>query len=151
MPSKILNFLWRVARGVLPTAAELLKKQVDILPYCTWCQLYIEDTTHVLFNYCFARELWDSTGLSFMVFIGVMETAMETIRRFFTTANVKQRMMFSLVCWGLWVRRNKWVWERINMSSFGVKQMALNLLSEWNCAQMDGENHVIGSGARKNS
>ncbi|KAL8120291.1 hypothetical protein AgCh_017451 [Apium graveolens] len=32
-------------------------------------------------------------------------------------------------------RRNKWVWEKIVMSVFGIKQMALRMLEEWNRAR----------------
>lgn len=37
LPGKVSIFLWRVGRGVLPTAVELVKKRVSILPQCTWC------------------------------------------------------------------------------------------------------------------
>lgn len=80
LPGKISNFLWRVVRGVLPTAEMLTQKHVDISPQCAWCQNHAEDVVHVLFQCCFAREVWESTGLQNLVFNGEVETVMETFR-----------------------------------------------------------------------
>ncbi|XP_074346541.1 uncharacterized protein LOC141685331 [Apium graveolens] len=69
-----------------------------------------------------------------LVFGGNVETGEETIKRVFQTTTKEKSVMFSLLCWGLWMRRNKWVWEKINMSVFGVKHMAINFLSTLNRA-----------------
>lgn len=141
VPGKVANFLWRTARGVLPTAADLLRKHVEIQPNCTWCHIFTEDAAHVLFGCSFARELWEAVGLSHLVYTGDVETGVDIMKRVVNTATKDQCVMFSLLCWGLWVRRNKWVWEKVCMSSFGVKHMALNLLSEWNRAQEIKKKH----------
>lgn len=36
-----------------------------------------------------------------------------------------------MVCWSLWKRRNKWVWDKANGSAFGVIAAASNLLRDW--------------------
>lgn len=46
--------------------------------------------------------------------------------------------MIGIVCWTLWNRRNKWVWERANGSAFGVHAAAINLLVDWETAQENG-------------
>lgn len=53
--------------------------------------------------------------------------------------------MIGIVCWGLWNRRNKWVWERANGSAFGVKSGALNLLADWRKAQETRSSHTGSS------
>ena len=35
------------------------------------------------------------------------------------------------MCWSIWNRRNKWIWDKVNISAFGIKAAALNLLGEW--------------------
>ncbi|XP_074346145.1 uncharacterized protein LOC141684908 [Apium graveolens] len=132
---KVSNFLWRVARDVLPTAVGLITKQVAIPATCTWCHTYAEDAAHILFKCCFAQELWESTGLGNIVFAGSVDTTTEVLKWVFTTARTDQCALVGLFCWGLWSRRNKWVWKRINMSIFGVKTVALNMLADWNQAQ----------------
>lgn len=150
LPGKIANFLWRVSRDVLPTAAGLLIKKVDISPICTWCHSYPEDAAHVLFTCCFARELWESTGLANLVLAGNESTA-EVIKRVFTTETTDKCALVGLFCWGLWSRRNKWVWEKINMSVFGVRTMGLNMLAEWSRAQEIAEKSVDRTRSRSKS
>ncbi|KAL8100422.1 hypothetical protein AgCh_032618 [Apium graveolens] len=40
-------------------------------------------------------------------------------------------------------RRNKWVWEKVNGSAFGVKASAMNLLHEWREAQVKMHLHLL--------
>lgn len=102
----------------------------------------------MLFQCCFAKQLWEDTGLYNVVFTGVEETGLEIFKRVFTSATKYQCAMVGMFCWGLWVRRNKWVWEKVVMSIFGVKHMAMQLLSEWNRARMKEEEHQNRSGTR---
>lgn len=138
-----------MARGVLPTAVDLIKKHVNILPQCTWCHIYLEDVAHVFFHCSFARELWKNTGLYHLIFTGEIETGMTTFRRVISTATTTQCTMFSLICWGLWVRRNKWVWEMVSISGFGVKHMAMNLMTDWTNARAKEEQHSERSAVQK--
>lgn len=141
--------MWRVARGVIPTAVDLIKKHVDILPHCTWCHNLSEDVAHVFFQCSFAREVWENTGLYHPIFTGGILTGKATFRRILTTATATQCTMFSLICWSLWVRRNKWVWERVSISGFGVKHMAFNLMADWNSARAREEQHSERAVVRK--
>lgn len=68
------------------------------------------------------------------MFHGNVETGVETFKQVLQTATSEQCGMFGMICWGLWVRRNKWVWSSISISVFGIRQMAVNLLSNWNRA-----------------
>lgn len=62
LPGKIINFLWRACRNVLPTTSALSKKRIDVPANCSWCHQYEEDAMHTLFNCCFAREVWEGIG-----------------------------------------------------------------------------------------
>lgn len=97
--------------------------------------MYPEDAAHVLFKCCFAHELWESTGLQNLALAENVDTSVKVLKRVFTTATIDQCALVGLFCWGLWSRRNKWAWEKINMSVFGVKNMALNMLVEWSRAR----------------
>lgn len=124
-----------MARGVIPTAVDLLKKQVDISLHCQWCHNYAEDAAHVFFECCFAREIWAETGFNHVIYTGESETGMQVIRRVFSTATKDQCLRFGLLCWGIWMRRNKRVWGRVCMSVSGVKHMVMNLIADWNRAR----------------
>lgn len=40
-------------------------------------------------------------------------------------------MEVSMLCWSLWHRRNKWVWDHANGSVFDVRNMASGLVQAW--------------------
>lgn len=58
LPGKILNFLWRTCKRVLPIAATLITKRVNISMMCPWCQVHMEDAIHMLFKCEFAKDVW---------------------------------------------------------------------------------------------
>lgn len=64
---KVLNFMWRVCKGRLPTAATLVSKRVNISGQCAWCHSADESTEHVLFECEFAKTVWENTGLQKIV------------------------------------------------------------------------------------
>lgn len=135
MPGKILNFLWRVCHKVLPTALELAKKCVNISSVCSVCNVQVEDASHVLFTCNAARELWRGLGEQSLLRVGEGESVREVLKREFMHSNKQRCVMIGLHCWGLWYRRNVWVWERTFMPVFGVRSMVTNLLQDWRKSQ----------------
>lgn len=130
LPGKVINLLWRSSRGLLPTTIDLINKHVNMTPMCCWCQSHVENATHVLFGCCFAQSLWREVGLHQLVTVQQNESTFEAFKRIFLTGSTEQCVMVGLFCWSLWTRRNKWLWDRMDMSVFGVKAMALNMLSD---------------------
>ena len=131
LPGKVLNFLWRVCRGVLPTAEALVRKNVNMTKFCSWCQTEVEDEKHILFTCHFAREVWHELGMQQLVTVMQEDTIITVFKRVFRTGTREQCVMLGLFCWSMWFRRNKWVWDKATMSVFGVKAMALNMLNDW--------------------
>lgn len=88
-------------------------------------------------------------GLHEMVITTAQDTVMTVIKRVFSSENKDECVMVGFLRWSLWSRRNKWVWDKVNTSAFGVKAMALNLVADWKRArQIDkitcraGQTHV---------
>lgn len=135
LPGKVINFFWRTCRQVLPTADALRKKIVDINPNCSWCQRNVEIDLHVLFGCCFAKEVWARVGLADVVQVALNDSVLTLLKRAFQTGTREQNDMVDLVCWNLWHRRNNWVWNCINTSSFGVQSRSSSMLVEWNRAR----------------
>ncbi|XP_074337743.1 uncharacterized protein LOC141674944 [Apium graveolens] len=100
-------------RGVLPTTKALRLKHVNVQRLCSWCRLHNEDTMHVLFKCCFAKEVWQKAGLQGLFSVGDENTVLHA----------------------LWVRRNSWVWNMKSMPIFGVTSIATNLLQDWERSQ----------------
>lgn len=149
LPGKVTNFLWRTCRKVLPTAAALVDKHVDINVVCSWCHMAVEDDLHVLFKCCFARELWESMGLAELVNVEPNDTVMSVLKRIFQRGDQQQNATVGLMCWNLWYRRNTWVWSHVNTSSFGVKSRMYSMLTEWNRAREDLQQQKVNELTRR--
>lgn len=63
------------------------------------------------------------------------ETALMVFLRVFEMCTREQFVQVGMITWGLWNRRNKWVWERVNGFVYGVRIVATNFLTEWREAQ----------------
>lgn len=50
----------------------------------------------------------------------------------------EQSMLIALFCWNIWNRRNKLVWDKVNMYVFRTKMKILYLLADWKKAQQEG-------------
>ena len=111
-------------------------KHVNIDIMCPWCHLEPETDTHVLFLCEFAKIVWHMTGMNLMANHSAHESAAMVIRRVFDSYSQEQCVQMVMVSWGLWNRRNKWVWDRTNGSSFGVMAATNHLLKEWRSAQI---------------
>lgn len=94
-----------------------------------------ESDTHILFDCEFARTVWAMTGLQNCMVRYANESCFDLFVRVFQMVTRDQCAMIGMTCWSLWNRRNKWVWERVNGSAFGVQAAAVNLLSEWRRAR----------------
>ncbi|WOH11862.1 hypothetical protein DCAR_0831358 [Daucus carota subsp. sativus] len=114
-------------------------KRVDISTVCSWFLRGVEDDIHVLFQCCFAREVWEGSGLSNLVSTRQNDTAMTVLQRIFQAGSKEQIRMASLLCWNLWQRRNSWVWNHVNTSAFGVRSKAMSMLVEWQQAREEGK------------
>lgn len=137
VPSKIVNFLWRACKLCLPTAVALVSKNVQIDVKCSWCRMYNEDAVHVLFLCSFAQSVWESTGLGHLVQVLPQDTVFDVLKRVWDNSTQEQFVMVGLFCWSLWGRRNKWVWDKVQVSVFGAKSNALNLLNDWRQARQE--------------
>lgn len=151
LPGKIKNFLWRVCVGCLPTVVALAGRGVNVETQCPWCHCSPETDLHVSFSCDFARTVWLSAGLQHLVQISVHDMAVDVIREAFSTGTTSQCVLIAMTCWSIWNRRNKWLWERVNGSVFGVQAAANNLLHDWQEAQAVRRANVaqVSVGGRK--
>ena len=150
VPGKIVFFIRRTCRLCLPTAQALITKRVEIESRCSWCRMGNEDALHVLFECFFAKSVWELLGLSNWVQVFQDESIIDIFKRLFTTGTKEQYVLVAVICWSLWNRRNKWVWDKVDMSVFGTKNAALNLLADWRKARLDSAKYkpVVSSSER---
>lgn len=121
LPGKVVNFLWRACSSCLPTAVDLITKRVHLDAKCQWCRTDDEDALHVLFKCSFAKAVWLTGGLQDLILVHQHHRVFDVLQRVFDIGTSDQIVLISLLCWNLWNRRNKWVWDKVNMSIFGVR------------------------------
>ncbi|KAL8106740.1 hypothetical protein AgCh_023486 [Apium graveolens] len=136
LPGKVLHFVWRVCKGCLPTTSALLIKRVVEHGQCPWCRHSSETDSHVLFTCDFARSVWYSAGLQHIIQASPQETAAMIFLRIFEHCNREQMAFIAMISYSIWHRRNKWTWDEINGSVFGVKAATMHLLADWRAAQL---------------
>ncbi|XP_074346113.1 uncharacterized protein LOC141684875 [Apium graveolens] len=128
--SKVTNFLWRFCTTCLPTSGTLVMKQVNIGGLCPWCHSADETDTHVLFECGFAKSVWNMAGVLLNVQYNPNDAAGIVIRKVFNNYSGEQCVQLGMMCWSLWNRKNRLVWEKINGSVFGVVAATNNLLRD---------------------
>ncbi|XP_074352483.1 uncharacterized protein LOC141691612 [Apium graveolens] len=106
-------------------------KCVQVDTTCQWCRQDQETDVHVLFGCEIEIATWVAVDLQTSISILREDNVFDIIRRAFDRCNMEQCTLVVLICWSIWTRINKWVWEKINMSVFGIKAAALNILTEW--------------------
>lgn len=80
----------------------------------------------------------------------IYETAFSVLHRAFDICTIDQCVLIGMICWNIWNRRNKWVWDKANGSAYGVCAAATNLLKDWQEAQvrMLGRNSLVNTASR---
>lgn len=81
-----------------------------------------ENIEHVLFGCSFARDVWMKTGIHEVSMDRSQESIREVLSYLFSTCTKEKLSWITIVCWNLWNRRNRWVWDKIMGSDFGVMQ-----------------------------
>ncbi|XP_074377883.1 uncharacterized protein LOC141719404 [Apium graveolens] len=115
----------------------LIVKRVQIDVRCPWCLTVAEDSTHVLFDCSFGRSVWASLGVNEVSSGGYSGSAFEIFRQIATVCDRDKLALVVTVCWNLWNRRNRWVWDKVNVSAFGVTTTTLNMLQEWKRSRVE--------------
>ncbi|KAH9724860.1 putative reverse transcriptase/RNA-dependent DNA polymerase [Citrus sinensis] len=103
VPGKVRNFLWRAATNVLPTADNLVRRRVDIMPTCSLCHACNETVTHALLECGFAKSCWMSSAVGFL---GHYSSFLDWLESIFSTYSRENCQLAAMICWRIWIHRN---------------------------------------------
>lgn len=141
LPGKVINFMWRACRAVIPTAIALAEKRVQIDTKCSWCILADESIEHVLFGCSFVKEICLRVGIQEESIQRDQGSVKEIFSSLFSTCPREKLSWIIIICWSLWNRRNRWPWDKVTGSVFGTHAAAMNLLNDWKMSQMEKLSH----------
>nr|GMC52843.1 putative ribonuclease H protein [Ipomoea batatas] len=128
LPPKVVNFVWRCARSILPTVVALASRGVDVNMFCPLCNGSPETLKHLFLECPEVIDVWrDVIDLTQHI-----NTSFEDWLSNIFMLNDATKMKRSVaVCWNVWKRRNDWVWNRKIWSAEHLKRMVDDCLLEW--------------------
>jgi exonuclease III/ribonuclease HI len=130
VPNKIKNFMWRLAKNVLPTRENLSKKGIDLDKMCPLCYGEVESTNHLFMQCNLMRlTLFASHLGSHMPFEMDLH---DWILSWLTCQDMLGSQLFCTILWKFWTGRNNTVFQGINMDPPRMAEEALNFVAEFN-------------------
>ena len=109
VPSKIMVFLWKACRDVLPTRSRLQTKWVVVPLTCVLCDRDVENCWHVFLTCPFARQCWVASNLLDKTdfFVETCECFNDWFFQLGGNLNEEDCGKFFMVIWGIWHQRNE--------------------------------------------
>ncbi|XP_031095097.1 uncharacterized protein LOC115999383 [Ipomoea triloba] len=135
-PPKVLNFIWRCARAILPTRTILLGHGVMIDVECPLCHSHPETPLH-LFRQCIhTSAFWDNI---LDVPVPVQDECFEGwLSWIFEIKDAHVILYCVALFWSIWLCRNDVVWNHKQWIPGDVTRLASRLVHEWNSLGVNG-------------
>ena len=140
VPQKAKYFMWRICKNNIPTRYLLRSKGVQTTILCPFCNSDVEHLRHVFIECLDARRCWLTTDLNLDV-SEIEELLVWLLEQLCTAPNAKLVTMTKVI-WGIWMARNKLVWENRKMEPGIAMDVSSRLISEWQAAQRIEERKV---------
>ncbi|XP_042962749.1 uncharacterized protein LOC122297028 [Carya illinoinensis] len=135
IPLKMKMFVWKGFLEILPTYQNLVRKKILESDVCLFCNQCREDAAHALF-YCSSIN---SLCIQFQPLLGAIgcgksfgEIVLEVKER----GNEEGVLKFIAMAWGLWYRRNKFIYDNSFLQFSSVVSTALSMQSDFKKAQL---------------
>ncbi|KAK8940780.1 hypothetical protein KSP39_PZI009905 [Platanthera zijinensis] len=113
VPPRIRVFLWRLASDILPTGVGLRLRHSAGLIACSFCGSPDEDARHALFTCPSVCAAWDSTGFGDLDSWWRAGSPECWVRGAHGALSREDFAFFATLCWALWWRQNRLVWEGV--------------------------------------
>lgn len=139
-PPKVLNFIWRCARAILPTRTILLGRGVMIDVECPLCHSHPETPLH-LFRQCIhTSAFWDNI---LDVPVPAQDECFEGwLSWIFEIKDAHVILHCVALFWSIWLCRNEVVWNHKQWSPGDVTRLVSRLVDEWNSLGVNGAESI---------
>ncbi|KAK2405034.1 hypothetical protein P8452_10587 [Trifolium repens] len=135
LPNNIKNFMWRLARNILPTRVNLQKKGISLDTSCPLCHNAAENGQHI-FMHCnllklvlFASPLGCHPPLSVDLNCWLLE--------WLSCSDKLAAQLFCTILWKFWYARNQAVFKGSPVEPVRVAQSALLFVHDFNNANLN--------------
>jgi hypothetical protein len=128
VPNRVRNFLWRLAKNILPTRANLAKKGVQIENLCPLCNSEPETIDHTFLHCQIARLTWFASQ------IGVHAPQSMPLNQWLlqglTCEETMGTQLFCVLLWKIWGARNNLIFKNKPINPIEVAQDAMSFVQE---------------------
>ncbi|CAN1134171.1 Putative ribonuclease H protein At1g65750 [Linum perenne] len=133
VPPRLRTFLWRAARGVLPTRLALQERHFHVPTECGLCGGEIENAWHVFLNCSVANRCWEVGGFLQFVEEGMQrsESLQEWIFNLVTHTNAARAAEVTAILNSIWRERNNRVWTGKKTPAIAIVRDGLEGLRSW--------------------
>ncbi|CAN1151467.1 Putative ribonuclease H protein At1g65750 [Linum perenne] len=132
-PPRLKTFLWRVARGVLPTRLSLQNRHIRVPTECGLCNRDIENSWHLFLNCPVARQCWDVGGYTSIIEDGMGRSESMQDWVFFLAEHVDaiKAAEITAILNSIWRERNSRVWTEKATLPIAIVRDGLESLKSW--------------------
>ena len=133
VPKKVKVFMWRVARGCLPTQCPLQTRGVQCSERCVMCERSYKNDLHVLFGFDGLEVVWEATNLWHISKenLKIVDSFVSLFFQLLKQLPQQQLLTFVMTWWCIWKRRNDKLYSAIDTSPHMFVQMARETLLQW--------------------
>lgn len=100
---------------------------------CRMCNIDVEHLLHVFFDCSFATQCWSLMGVVY--YMSIVEFAPDWLLDKLSHAAKEETNKICTILWGIWLWRNKRVWEGISVSATIAMDSSSNSIFEWRLAK----------------
>lgn len=128
--NRIQNFLWRLAKNVLLTRGNLVKKGVIVTPECPICHDNEETVDHLFFHCALSKHVW------FLSPLGLRNKNWSIVdwwlERILGEGDQYETQLFCVTLWKIWHHRNSVIFNNCRFFPQAVADEAQDWLFEFN-------------------
>lgn len=140
IPNCVWNFLWRIAKNILPTRRNLRRKGVVLDPLCLICNVEEESQEHLFMSYQATRALWFTTSLG--IHVPQRLSFSDWMLQWMSCPDILAQQIFSVTLSKIWKARNQVVFNNITFKPIDIAIAAFDFVQEYNGANRGGTKPV---------
>lgn len=135
---KIKNFIWRLVSDALPTKANLAKRGLGESSCCPICYCERETAEHIFLGCSWVKPVWFGSTLQWSIGstdnVDIKWWVSEKIELILKVRDSESEHFLALffnLLWGIWLGKNKYVFENTNVNPLRTINAANNLNQEF--------------------
>ncbi|XP_020412870.1 uncharacterized protein LOC109947336 [Prunus persica] len=111
IPNENKFFLWRCAWDFLPCGQILFNRKIAPTPICPKCHRKAESVLHAVWLCEAAKDVWRNSAWGNVCEVWRVNSFRELWHALQLSSSGEEQGLFAYLCWGLWNRRNSFIFE----------------------------------------